>query len=147
MKLSSLGVATANAPRGGISASNTRSADKILTVSLESASLGRAVVLRCRGHVIFRNQALGLSSMIYDVLPQARRMVVDLAGVHSLDSGALGELVMTHMWAEAAGHELRFCSPTESVRRLLEATNLVSLFNIHSTVEGALGAMPLEFLS
>lgn len=70
-----------------------------------------------------------------------RRMVVDLASITSLDIDALGELVLTHMWAEAAGYELRFSNPTDSVRRLFESTNLISVFDLHSTVESALAAM------
>jgi anti-anti-sigma factor len=141
MKTDNSVLASAQAARGGVSASNGKPGNKILTVSLESASLGRAVVLRCQGPVIFRSEAQGLSGMICDVLPQARRTVVDLAGVHSLDSGALGELVLTQMWSEAAGYELKFSSPTDSVRQLFETTNLVSIFDVYSTVEGALAAM------
>jgi anti-anti-sigma factor len=108
---------------------------------LESAGLGRAVVLHCQGQIIFRSEAEGLSSIICEVLPQARRMVVDLAAVRSLDTGALGELVLTQMWAEAAGYELRFSSPTEPVLGLLESANLLSFLNIDPTVESALAAM------
>ena len=124
MKSDNSFLATAKAGRAGISSSSENS-NKILTVSLESACLGRAVVLRCQGQVIFRSEALGLSGLIYEVLPQARRMVVDLAAVRSLDSGALGELVLTHMWAEAAGYELRFSNPTEPILQLFESTNLI----------------------
>jgi anti-anti-sigma factor len=135
-------VTTAPAARAEVPRSNGKGSNKILTVTLESACLGRAIVLRCQGHVVFRNDALGLSGLICEVLPQALRMVVDLAAVRSLDSGALGELVLTHMWAEAAGLELRFCSPTESLRGLLESTNLVSVLNVYPSVETALESMP-----
>jgi len=138
MKSDNSALTTAKAARGGVSPSNGKASSKILTVSLESACLGRAVVLRCQGQVIFRSEALGLSGLIYEVLPQARRMVVDLAAVRSLDSGALGELVLTHMWAEAAGYELRFSSPTEPIQQLFESTNLISVFNVYATVEDAL---------
>jgi anti-anti-sigma factor len=141
MKSDNSALATAKAARGGVSSSNGKASDKTLTLSLEGACLGRVVVLRCQGRVIFRNDAIGLSSLIYEVLPLARRMVVDLEAVHSLDSGALGELVLTHMWAEAAGYELRFTSPTEPIRELFEATNLVSVLNVYSTIEEALDAM------
>jgi anti-anti-sigma regulatory factor len=93
--------------------------DKVLVLSLESTASG-AIVLHCQGSVISRSEARGLTSLITEVLPTARRLVVDLAGVISLDSGALGELVVTQMWAEAAGYGLKFSSPTDSVRRLFE---------------------------
>jgi len=118
--------------------------DKRLTLSLEPARFGSAVVLHCRGLAILRSDARVLSSLIAQVLPSARRMVVNLAGVVALDSDALGELVLTHMWAEAAGYALKFASPSDAVRRLLEATNLVSVFDVYSSVPEAMTAMHQE---
>jgi anti-anti-sigma factor len=117
--------------------------DKILVLSLEAANPG-TIVLHCQGQVIFRSEACALSSLIAEVLPAARRMVVDLAGVTTLDSGALGELVLSQMWADAAGYYLKFSSSTDSVRKLFEATNLASVFDVYATVEGALAAMQRE---
>jgi anti-anti-sigma factor len=71
-------------------------------------------------------------------------MVVDLAGIDSVDSGGLGELVLTHMWAEAAGYTLKFASPKKSVRHLFETTNLVSVFDVYSSVPEAMDAMVQE---
>jgi anti-anti-sigma factor len=71
-------------------------------------------------------------------------MVVDLSGVLSLDSDALGELVLTHMWAEAAGYGLKFSSPSDSVRRLFESTNLISVFDVYASVDAAIAAMQQE---
>jgi anti-anti-sigma regulatory factor len=85
--------------------------DKKLQLTLEAGSSGGAVVLHCQGRVIFHSEARVLSTIVADVLPAARRMVVDLAGIDSVDSGGLGELVLTHMWAEAAGYTLKFACP------------------------------------
>ncbi len=125
-------------------AAGTRT-DKVLVLSLEATGSG-AVVLHCQGSAISRSDARGLTSLIAEVLPTTRRLVVDLAGVISLDSGALGELVVTQMWAEAAGYGLKFSSPTDSVRRLFETTNLESVFDVYSTAEEALDAMQLDQL-
>src|SRR5215467_6519785 len=82
------------------SASNEKSV-KRLKLSLEAEHSGGAMVLHCRGRLIFRNEARALSETVAEVLPLTGRMVVDLAGVESVDSAGLGELVLTHMWAEA----------------------------------------------
>lgn len=134
---------TARAGGDGVSRSNGPTSNKILTVSLQSVCLGRAVVLYCGGERVFRSDAEGLSGLISEVLPQARRMVVDLGAVHSLDSGVLGELVLAQMWAEAAGYELRFSSPTEAIRQLFESANLESVVDMYSTVEEALDSMAI----
>ncbi|MBZ5550179.1 MAG: STAS domain-containing protein [Acidobacteriia bacterium] len=114
---------------------------KSLTLSLEVRHCGRAVVLHCQGRLIFQNEARTLSALVSEVLPSARRMIIDLSAVESIDSAGLGELVLTHMWAEAAGLELKFASPRKSLRQLFELTNLVSVFDLYSSVPEAMAAM------
>jgi anti-sigma B factor antagonist len=121
-------------------AANTRG-EMALRLSLEAAGLGSTVVLHCEGQVISRVEVRALSSIIADVLPSAGRMVVDLAGVASLDSHALGELVLSHLWADAAGFALTIASPNDSVRGLFESTRLDSIFDVYPSVDEALAAM------
>jgi anti-sigma B factor antagonist len=115
--------------------------NKRFNLSLEAERSGLAMVLHCQGRIIFRNQARELSVIVSDVLPTARRMVIDLAGVDSLDQGGLGELVLTQLWAEASGHMLAFACPNKSVRHLFEITNVASVFDIYPSVAEAMAAM------
>jgi len=117
--------------------------DKRLTLILE-AQAGGAIVLHCQGRIIFGPEARSLTEIVAEVLPSARRMVVDLSGVEVVDSAGLGELVLLHMWAEAAGHTLKFASPCSSVRELLELTNLVAVFDAYRSVPEAIAAMHQE---
>ena len=134
-----------SSPKAGSSPADSRPATgKILKVSLESARFGTAVVLHCHDQAISRGEGRALAGLISEVLPSARRMVIDLAAVHSLDSGALGELVMIHMWAEAAGYALTFASPSASVRGLFESTSLISVLDVYASVEDAIAAMHQE---
>jgi anti-sigma B factor antagonist len=122
-------------------AANAKTNNKQLKLTLEAAHSDSAVVLHCQGRIVFHNEARALATLVAEVLPSARRMVVDLAGVDSIDSGGLGELVLTHMWAEAAGYTLKFASPQKSVQHRFEITNLVSIFEVYSSVSEALAAM------
>src|ERR1700694_5840861 len=87
---------------------------KKLSLTLEAEPSGSAVVLHCQGRIIFRSEACALSTIVTEVLPSAHRMVVDLAAVDSVDSGGLGELVLTQMWADAAGYKLKFARPASA---------------------------------
>ncbi len=115
--------------------------DKKLKLTLEAGYPGSAIVLHCQGRIIFRTEAQALATIVTEVLPSAGRMVIDLAGVESIDSSALGELVLTHMWAEAAGYMLRFACPRKAVRHLFEVTNLESLLDVYASVPEAVAAM------
>lgn len=119
---------------------------KNLKLTLEAHPYGGAVVLHCSGRLIFRDEANALSSMLGEVLPTVRKMVVNLADVKSVDSAGLGELVLLHMWAEAAGYSLKLACPNASVRHLLELTNLVSVLDVYSSVTEAVSAMRHEEL-
>lgn len=127
-----------------VSSATDKRNKKELQLTLEAGHSGSAVVLHCQGRIIFRSEARALSSIVAEVLPSARRMVVDLAAIDSVDSGGLGELVLTHMWAEAAGYSLKFASPKRSVRHLFEITELVSVFDVYASVPEAMAAMVQE---
>jgi anti-sigma B factor antagonist len=115
--------------------------NKRLNLSLEPERSGLAIVLHCQGRTIFRQEAREISAIVSDILPTSRRMIVDLAGVDSVDQGGLGELVLTQLWAEASGYTLTFASPKKSVRRLFEITNVASIFDVYPSVADAMLAM------
>lgn len=109
--------------------------------SLEARDHGGAIVLHCQGRLIFRKEAHALATTVGEILPMSRRMVVDLSGVEAVDSAGLGELVLLHMWAEAAGYVLKFSGAKRSVRQVLELTNLTSILDLHASVPDAIEAM------
>ena len=113
-------------------------------LKLDLKAQGGAVVLHCQGRIIFGPESRALTDIVADVLPSARRMIVDLAGIETVDSAGLGELVLLHMWAEAAGYSMKFAGPRVPVRRLLELTNLVAVFDAYGSVAEAMAAMQQE---
>ena len=130
-------------PTAGIvtQAPSSKVDEKQLKLNVEASLHSGTVVLHCSGRLIFRREAQALSKTVKEVLPEAGGMVVDLAGVEAVDSAGLGELVLLHMWAKATGYTMKFASPRKHVRELLELTNLASVFDLHSSVAEAIGAM------
>lgn len=57
-------------------------------------------------------------------------LVVDLAGVESLDSAALMALLSTHKLALSLGRGLRLCAVAPSIRIIFELTQLDRVFEI-----------------
>src|SRR5262249_38292573 len=105
---------------------------------------GGVVVVHCDGRIVGGQEVRSLTDVVAELLPTARRMIVDLAGVEIVDSAGLGELVLMHMWAEAAGYALKVASPRNSVRQLLELTNLSAVFDAYGSVAEAMAAMYQE---
>jgi anti-anti-sigma factor len=109
-------------------------------LTLQRHNDGEIPVLKCRGRIVYRDEAAVLANNAYEILQKHGRLVLDLSGVENIDSGGLGALVMLQMWASQGGGELKMCTPTRRVRRLLELTNLHSILELHTTREQALEA-------
>src|SRR5256885_15208674 len=73
-----------------------------LKLSFEAETPG-TIVLRCEGRIVFGREVHLLSGTVANILPSAQCIVIDLSGVELVDSAGLGELVLLHLWAQAAG--------------------------------------------
>jgi len=67
-------------------------------------------------------------------------VIVDLAGINSIDSTGIGELVGWLERFRSRGRKLILVSPTERIRKLLAAAHLAELFPTYDTVGAALAA-------
>jgi anti-sigma B factor antagonist len=96
------------------------------------------MIVHCQGRIVYRDEATSLSDKIVRLLPDARKLVLDLSCVEMIDSAGLGELVVLYVWAQAKGNSIKLAGPDRRIRELLELTNLSSVFPIHSTLDEAL---------
>lgn len=67
----------------------------------------------------------------------SNRIVVDLNGVSSFDSSALGALIGGLKTTRQAGGDLRLSSPTEQVKLVLQLTNMDRVLISYNSVEEA----------
>ena len=65
----------------------------------------------------------------------AQQMVVDLRGVSFMDSAGVGALVSALTSLRRKGGELALVGLTPEVRRVLELTRLLKLFNVYEDLE------------
>jgi len=70
----------------------------------------------------------------------AQWVVLDLAETDYIDSSGLGALVRLLAVLRAAGGALKLCQLSPQVRKVIEITNLVSLFPIHESEDQAIEA-------
>lgn len=71
-----------------------------------------------------------LQGALAKALEQSSSIVVDVAGVHFIDSSGLSTLVWGHRGAQEAGGSLRIRRPSAMLRRLLDITALDQLLKI-----------------
>jgi anti-sigma B factor antagonist len=100
--------------------------------------VGDAIVLHCKGRIVFREEVVKLSQVVGESIETSDVVILDLKGVSAIDSAGLGEMVALHMWARGHGHALKMTGLSSRIRHLLELTNLTSVFEIYATEEEAL---------
>ena len=111
-----------------------------LGFNMEAREVGETLILNCKGRLVYREEAAVLTGTVSDLLSDYRHVILNFAGVESIDSSGLGSLAMLCLWAKAAGGTIRFCSLHPRVERMLRLTNLNSVLEIYSTEAAALAS-------
>ncbi len=115
-----------------------------LKLSLETRNRGGVVIVHCQGRIVYREEATSLSRLVGELLQSGSKVVLDLAGVSSMDSAGIGELALLETWAQERDAALKIASANETISSLLDLTNLDSVLEIHPSIEAALGAFEEE---
>jgi len=113
-------------------------------LSLEKRNRGDVMIVQCQGRIVYRDEAAALSRLLAEVLPHARKLVLDLSGVTSMDSAGIGELALLQNRAQNRNVSLKCAGPTALVRNLLDLTNLNLVLDIYASLDDALEAFREE---
>jgi anti-anti-sigma factor len=115
-----------------------------LKLSLETRNRGDVFIVHCQGRIVYRDEAAVLARVVGEVLQQAKKLVLDLSGVTSIDSAGIGELALLQTWSQARNGNLKCAGASPLVAELLELTNLDSVLEIYPTVDAALESIREE---
>ncbi len=98
-------------------------------LALEITHAGNAIVVRCTGQLV-----AGVNDMLYakvsQLIPETKRIVLDLTDLTRVDSMGLGTLVRLKVSCRSAGCSLELLNLGKQVRQLLATTNLLSVFAV-----------------
>jgi anti-sigma B factor antagonist len=99
----------------------------VSTLILNISASEDATVVKCSGKLI-AGATETLKSEVKNLIPRARRIILDLSDLSYMDSSGLGAVVALYVSAKAGGCDLRLVNFTRQVRELLGMTNLLSVF-------------------
>jgi anti-sigma B factor antagonist len=98
-------------------------------LTLDFARVGNAAVVRCRGKLV-----VGVNNILYtkvsELIPDNKRIVLDLTDLTFMDSTGLGTLVRLYVAARSTGCNLELTNLGKRIRELLGIANLLSVFTI-----------------
>jgi anti-sigma B factor antagonist len=115
-----------------------------LKLSLEMRNHGDVIIVHCQGRIVYRDEAAVLARVVGEVLQQAKHLVLDLSGVSSIDSAGMGELALLQTLAQGKNVTLKCAGPNALLRTLLDLTYLVTVLEVHPSVEAALASFHEE---
>ena len=111
-----------------------------MPLSVNSRPVGDVMVVHCNGRIVAGAELFSLQSHIGDVLPKHGDVVLQMEEVGFIDSSGLGALVRLVSTARAKGGDIKLCGVQERVRKTLEMTNLLSLFETYDSQAEAIMA-------
>ena len=96
-------------------------------LKLRTYTQQESTIVECSGRLTAGVTEL-LKSEVKGLIPQSKRIVLDLTALVQMDSTGLGTLVGLYVSCKTAGCELRLINLNKQVKELLGMTNLFSVF-------------------
>jgi len=111
-----------------------------MSLELEPRFYGSISIIGCSGMIVVGDSLAKLEEALRRAVSQADRIVLDLSGVDRIDSTGMGLLVRFLTTIRNKGGDLRLCSPSQFVRKLLSATKLDSVFLVYTSEYNAIAS-------
>ncbi|MGD0900970.1 MAG: STAS domain-containing protein [Thermoguttaceae bacterium] len=97
------------------------------SLTLEIERKGSTALVHCHGRLV-AGVCNNLYTKVHPLIPESKRIVLDLTDLAMVDSMGLGTLVRLYVSAKAGGSCLELINLGKQVREILGITNLLSLF-------------------
>lgn len=111
-----------------------------MALSVETAKTGDVIVFRCRGAIVFGEEATELHVSVRSALAETGKVVLVLAGVPHLDSAGLGTLFSIYTSSVTHRGKLLLAGPVRHVRQVLEQSKLLALVEVYESEADAVRA-------
>jgi anti-anti-sigma factor len=100
----------------------------VLTLEVQICA-GNVAVVHCHGKLV-----AGVTDILYScvtpLIPNHKRIVLDLSDLKHTDSMGLGALVRLYVSAKSAGSSLELMHLSKQIQHLLGLTNMLAVFTI-----------------
>jgi len=104
-----------------------------MPLTMNSRPVGEVMIVQCNGRIVAGSEVFSLQAHIGDVLPNHGDVVLQLEHVEFVDSSGLGALVRLVSTARAKGGDIKLCGVQPRLRKTLEMTSLLGMFEIYES--------------
>jgi len=109
-----------------------------VALNLDISTNEDIVVVRCRGRIVFGEEADELRRIILDLVKKSQRIVLNCAWVEYIDSTGLGVLVASLISARHHGAEIKLAALGSRARQVLTIARMDRLFAIYDSADEAI---------
>ncbi len=116
-----------------------------MPLTLDSQKFDKILVIRCKGRIAFGSEIEALEAEVHKGTQIGgvfviKDVVLQLAETEYIDSSGLGTLIRLLGVLRAAGGSLKLCQLSSSVAKVIQVTNLETVFPLFATETQAIGA-------
>jgi anti-sigma B factor antagonist len=111
-----------------------------MRLTLQTQLIDDVAVIRCQGRLVLGDEAAALQNELDKLTEFRKKVVLNLANADYMDSFGLGTLVRARNVLRAAGGDLKLCELHPSVLKVLQITNLTTVFAPYQSEREAIDA-------
>jgi anti-sigma B factor antagonist len=111
-----------------------------MPLSLNTRAVGDVTIVRCIGRIVAGGETESLREHITGLRQDRSAFVLHLGEVAFIDSSGLGTLVRLLTSTRRGRGDLKLCNVPHAVDKVLQITNLTTLFDTHPSEEDAVSA-------
>src|SRR5499427_10337551 len=108
-----------------------------MALNLEASRTEGIAVVRCRGRIVFGEEADELRRVILDLLKQTQRIILNFAWTEYIDSSGLGVLVASLISARHHRAEIKLAALGSKARQVLTIAKVYRLFEVYDSSDEA----------
>ena len=119
----------------------------MINLYLNERRVDDVTILDLKGRERVRGATIALHESVRCLAGEGKiQVLLDLAWVKHIDSGALGELVASHVTLDKKGGALKLMHMTESVHELMTITKVLPIFDVYDDEPEAVASFVGETL-
>jgi anti-sigma B factor antagonist len=93
------------------------------------------------GRIVFGEQSNAVRETVKSLINEGKKQIVlDMKNIDYIDSSGLGALVAAHLSANTHGAAMRLCNLGRRFSKVLQLTQLITMFNVYSTEAAAVAS-------
>jgi anti-sigma B factor antagonist len=108
-----------------------------MALNLDVSRTEGIAVVRCRGRIVFGDEADELRRIVLGLLNETQRIVLNFSWVDFVDSTGLGVLVASLISARHRGAEIKLAALGPRTREVLTTTKMDRLFEVYGSADEA----------